>query len=199
MKLATISLLKIAAFVTLSSATALGAKYSVSKKSVEPGGIVTIGGKKVPLSTGSFKLGDDIQKTAKGFALEFKNKVTIYSIVPSINTPVCEEQTHILGESKKIHKGVDLVTVSRDSIDDQKKFAKLGKLTNIKYLSDQKQETFGNTMGLGITGNKFLTRAVIVVDNKGIIRHYQVVPNVSELPDMERAIEIANKLAKGKV
>jgi thioredoxin-dependent peroxiredoxin len=52
--------------------------------------------------------------------------------------------------------------------------------------------------GLQIERNGLLARSVIVVDRNGIIRHLQIVPEITQMPDMERAFEIANKLVDTK-
>jgi len=67
----------------------------------------------------------------------FKGKVTILSVVPSLDTPTCDKQTHILSEENKgLDKTVHLITVSRDLPFAQKRFAKNAKINNITFLSD---------------------------------------------------------------
>jgi thiol peroxidase len=41
-----------------------------------------------------------------------------------------------------------------------------------------------------------LARSVILVDKQGIVRYIQVVPEMTHLPDMEKAFEKATELAK---
>lgn len=117
-------------------------------------------------------------------------------VVPSIDTPVCDEQTHILGESRQLHPAVARVTISRDLPMAQKRFAEEAKLQSIVYVSDYKSGAFGRLSGLLMKGSELLARAVIVVDQSGTVRHLQVVPNVATLPDMERAFAVANSLVK---
>ena len=75
------------------------------------------------------------------------------------------------------------------------RFAKEAKLTDIRYLSDYKRGEFGRSTGLLIEGFELLARAVILVDLKGVIRYIQVVPELTELPDMETAFAEAVRLA----
>lgn len=170
----------------------------VNHKSIRPGTAVKARGNSLRLYKGSIDVGDNFIEKAKGTGLgfDFKNKVTIISIVPSIDTKVCEEQTHILGESKAISPEVDLVTISRDLPMAQMRFAKEAKLTNIRYYSDYKYGKFGKKTGLLIRDKELLTRAVLVLDKKGIIRHRQLVSEITELPDMDKAIEISHSLLK---
>lgn len=172
------------------------ASFGVNQNSIRPGTTVKAGGKSLRLYKGSIEVGDSFIKKALGTGLgfDFKNKVTIVSIVPSIDTKVCEEQTHILGESKEISPEVDLVTISRDLPMAQMRFATEAKLTNIRYYSDYKYGNFGKKTGLLIRDKELLTRGVLVLDKKGIIKYIQIVSEITELPDMKKAIEVSNSL-----
>jgi thiol peroxidase len=128
---------------------------------------------------------------------EERGSVLFLSIVPSLDTLVCEQQTHYLGEKGDMLPGsVKRITISRDTPFAQKRFAKEAKLMNIQYLSDYKQGDFGRSIGLLTEGSMLLARSVILVDKQGIVRHIQVVPELSHLPDMEKAFEKAIELAK---
>ena len=64
-----------------------------------------------------------------------KGKVRIISVVPSLDTPVCEQQTHILSEKNKgLDKMVELVTVSVDTPFAQKRFAQEANISNVTFL-----------------------------------------------------------------
>lgn len=168
-------------------------------QTVEAGTEVAFGQTKLALFKGDkqIKVGDSIFPYIDHFeqAGDLKGKTTIISVVPSVDTPVCEEQTHILGEHKQINQKVLKLTISRDLPMAQKRFAKLAKLTNISYWSDFKQADFGKKSGLLIKEKGLLTRAVIVVDQKGVVQYVQIVPRIDRLPDMEKAIKIANRLS----
>ena len=80
----------------------------------------------------------------------------------------------------------------------QARFAKEAKLENITYYSDFKEAAFGKESGLLIIDNGLLARGVMVVDKEGVIRYMQFVPELTELPNMDKAIAVANDLAKKK-
>ena len=67
---------------------------------------------------------------------------------------------------------------------------------NIEYLSDYKRGDFGRSTGLLAEGSMLLARSVILVDQKGIVRYIQVVPEMSHLPDLDKAFEKAIELTK---
>lgn len=122
----------------------------------------------------------------------FKGKVTILSIVPSLDTPTCEKQTHILSEENKgLDQIANLITISRDLPFAQKRFAKEANIHNIQFLSDYRDAGFGKSTGLLIEENRLLARAVIVLDRDGVIRYLEVVPELAQLPEMEKAFHSA--------
>jgi thiol peroxidase len=126
-----------------------------------------------------------------------KGSILLLSIVPSLDTPVCEEQTHYLGEKgNMLPKEVKRIVISRDTPFAQKRFANEAKLTNLQYLSDYKQGEFARSTGLLTEGLMLLARSVVIVDKEGIVRYIQVVPEMSHLPDMEKAFEKTMELAK---
>lgn len=122
-----------------------------------------------------------------------KGKVTIISVVPSIDTKVCEKQTHILSEE---NGGLDarLITISRDLPFAQKRFAGEAHIGNITFLSDYRDASFGTATGLLIEQSRLLARAVIVLDAQGIIRYLEIVPDLGQLPDMKKAFDFARSL-----
>ena len=125
----------------------------------------------------------------------FQGKVTILSIVPSLDTPTCDKQTHILSEENKgLDKIANLVTISRDLPFAQKRFAKKANINNIQFLSDYRDAGFGRSTGLLIDENRLLARAIIVLDHEGVIRYLEVVPELARLPEMKKAFEFARSL-----
>ena len=125
----------------------------------------------------------------------FKGKVTIMSVVPSLDTPTCDKQTHILSEENKgLDKIANLITVSRDLPFAQKRFAKNAKMKNITFLSDYRDAEFGKKTGLLIKENRLLARAVFVLDQNGIVRYLEIVSELAKLPDMDKAMDFARSL-----
>lgn len=128
---------------------------------------------------------------------DYRGSVLFLSIVPSIDTRVCEEQTHYLGEEgDTLPATVKRVTISRDTPFAQARFAKEAKLEDVWYLSDYKQGDFGRSIGLLMDGSQLLARAVILVDKQGVVQYIQVVPEVTHLPDMAEAFRQAVALNK---
>ena len=182
-------------------------KPPVDRLSVDPGSSVSFRGNKLallgaPLSVGkslpSVQLVDAMTMKDVDLSKE-KGKVLFLSIVPSIDTKVCEAQTHYLGEEgDRLPPEVRRITISRDLPFAQKRFAEEAKLTDIQYLSDYKAGEFGRATGLLVDGLKLLARSVVLVDKAGVVRYIQIVPEIAHLPDMDGAFLKAEELAGEK-
>lgn len=193
-----IILISCLAFLASCASTKKAHNFEVNKDYVKSGSSVTFKGEKLKLHKGRLKVGDNFLSKVKNIGMDFKfnHKVTIINIVPSIDTPVCDVQTHMLGETTKLDKSIDLVTISRDLPMAQARFAKAAKLENIQYFSDYKYGKFGKKTGLLILGEELLTRGIIVLDKKGVIKYLQIVGEITNLPHMELAFSRANELTK---
>jgi thiol peroxidase len=177
---------------------------TIDSESVAPGTQVARQGEKLALTGTGIEVGQRLPATSLIDAATMKpvnlsdnrGSVLFLSIVPSIDTKVCEEQTHYLGEQgDKLPATIKRITVSRDTPFAQARFGKEAKLTDIQYLSDYKEGAFGRSIGLLIDSSRLLARAVILVDKQGIVQYIQVVPDTTHLPDLEKAFAKATALA----
>lgn len=182
-------------------------KPPVDRLSVQPGSAVQRGDKRFPLLGTPISKGDSLPSVRLLDAMTMqevdlsqeRGKVLFLNIVPSLDTPVCDAQTHYLGEEgDKLPDLVQRITISRDTIFAQKRFAKEAKLMDIRYLSDHREGEFGKSTGLLMDGLKLLARAVILVDMDGKVQYIQVVPEMTHMPDMETAFQKAIQLSKEK-
>lgn len=180
-------------------------KIPVDMASVQPGTQVAFKGKPLhllgsPIAVGkplpSVELVDAMSMNDVNLSRE-RGSVLLLSIVPSLDTPVCEAQTHYLGEAgNELPKSIKRILISRDTPFAQNRFAKEAKLTNLEYLSDYKQGDFARPTGLLTEGLMLFARAVIVVDPQGIVQYIQVVPEMSHLPGLEKAFAKAKSWRK---
>lgn len=176
----------------------------MDRDSALPGTTVIARGEQQRLTGTPLKVGMALPATAlidastmqKTDLAGMKGSVLLLSLVPSIDTKVCETQTHYLEEhGTRLQSGIKRITISRDTPFAQMRFAKEAKLTGVTFLSDYKAGIFGHDTGLLLEDNMLLARAVILVDRDGIVRYIQVVPNLAHLPDMEAAFTKAEELA----
>lgn len=182
-------------------------KIAFDQGSAQPGTEVNFRGKPLKLLGDPISVGKPLPSVELLEALTMKEldlskergSVLFLSIVPSLDTPVCEAQTHYLGEEgSRLAVGVRRIVISRDTPFAQKRFSTEAKLGHLQYLSDYKQGDFGRATGLLTEGLMLLARSVVLVDKKGIVQYIQVVPEMTRLPDMEKAFEKATELAKEK-
>ena len=176
---------------------------TVDQGSIEPGSSVAVKQKPFKLLGTPIAVGDtlpsvqlrDANTMKKVDLSKMRGAILFLSIVPSLDTAVCEAQTHYLGEQgDKLPQQIKRITISRDTPFAQKRFAKEAKLTDLQYLSDHGEAAFGRSTGLLIDDLMLLSRSVILVDGEGKVRYIQVVPDITHLPDMETAFEKAQEL-----
>ena len=180
------------------------ADMPVAKDSAQAGAgnTVTLKGNALPLAGEAVEVGKPLPSAVVSTTdlkplnlADASGKVRIISVVPSLDTPVCDAQTHELSEKNGgLDKNVELITVSMDLPFAQSRFAKEAKISNVTFVSDYNAREFGNNNGLLIQPLGLLARAVIVTDKDNIVRYVQVVPEVTALPDMQEAMRVARGL-----
>src|SRR5947209_4888579 len=116
------------------------------------------------------------------------NKTRIFSVVPSLDTPVCDAQTKRFNEEAARLKDVDIYTVSMDLPFAQKRFCNSFALDNVKMLSDHRDASFGTAYGTLIKELRILSRAIFVVGPDDKLKHVEYVPDVGSYPNYEAAL-----------
>ena len=123
-----------------------------------------------------------------------KGKIKIVSIVPQLNTPTCDEQTHRFSEKNGgLDKQLDIITISTNTAQAQYNFAQKAKIGNLMFLSDNPDYNFGKKTGLLIDGMGVLRRTVLVADEKNVIRYVDFVRG-GGLPNIKGALNAARKV-----
>ena len=119
------------------------------------------------------------------------NKVRVFSVVPSLDTPVCDAQTKRFNEEAARLSGVDIYTVSMDLPFAQKRWCSAFGVDNIRMLSDHRNGSFGEHYGTLIKELRIESRAIFVVDGQNKLRHVEYVKEVADHPDYEAALAYA--------
>ena len=123
---------------------------------------------------------------------DFDGKVKVISVVPSIDTPVCEQETRTFNEkAASLGDGVVILTVSVDTPMAQKRFCAAHGIEQVHMLSDFKDHKFGPAYGVRMKETGLLARQVFIVDKDNKITYTQLVPEVADLPDFDQAINAA--------
>lgn len=118
-------------------------------------------------------------------------KARLFSVVPSLDTPVCSQQTKKFDEALGAYQDrLACYTVSLDMPFAQKRFCSAENIGNMQTLSDVHNHSFGQNYGVLIEGLPLplLSRAVFVVDRAGKVAYAEYVPEVTSHPNYESAL-----------
>ncbi|MBO1513453.1 thiol peroxidase [Metabacillus bambusae] len=118
-----------------------------------------------------------------------KGKIRLISIVPSIDTGVCDAQTRRFNEDAANLSNVEVLTISVDLPFAQKRWCGSNGLENVKTLSDHRDLSFGEAYGVHIKELRLLARAVFVIDSNDKIAYVEYVSEATNHPNYEAAIE----------
>lgn len=119
--------------------------------------------------------------------------VRLISVVPSLDTGVCDAQTRKFNEEAGELQHVTVLTISVDLPFAQKRWCGSAGLDDVVALSDHRELSFGKAFGVAIEEMRLLARAVFVVDSNGIITYAEYVDEVTNHPNYEAALEAAEK------
>jgi thiol peroxidase len=163
---------------------------------------VTFKGKPVTLVGNEVKVGDtapDFKVLANDLSevtlADTKGYVRLISVVPSIDTGVCDAQTRRFNEEAAKLENVKVLTISVDLPFAQKRWCGANGIENVQTLSDHRDVSFGQAYGVLIKELRLLTRAVFVIDSNDKVTYVEYVPEATNHPNYEAAIEAA-KAAK---
>jgi len=117
--------------------------------------------------------------------------VRIVSVVPSLDTPVCDAQTKRFNDAAIGMPNVEVLTVSMDLPFAQKRWCGAFAVDKVKMLSDHKDASFGSNYGTLIKELRIESRAVFVIDRNNRVCHAEYVKEVADHPDYEAALRAA--------
>lgn len=120
----------------------------------------------------------------------------LYSVVPSLDTPVCSRQTQRFdAEVAAFGDAVAAYAVSVDTPYAAGRFCRGKEVGNLVALSDYRPErSFGNAWGVLVEESGELCRAVFVVDAAGTVVHAEITPEIVDHPDYEAALAAVRAL-----
>lgn len=164
--------------------------------------VVTLGGNPVTLLGKEIKTGDKapeftaIKTDNSNITLgDLQNKIKIISVVPSVDTGVCELQTINFNETAtELGEDVIVVTISMDLPFAQKRFCGAHGINDSIVVSDHKDASFGLNYGFLMEESRLLSRGVVIIDRKDIVQYVEYVSETSNHPNYDKAIEEAKKL-----
>jgi thiol peroxidase len=165
-------------------------------------GAVTFKGKPVTLVGPEIQVGQRapdfnlLDSTMKERTLsQSKDKVKLFSVVYSLETPVCDLQTRTFEEQAGKFPNVVVYAVSMDLPFGQARYNKEHNIRNLITLSDYRDASFGMAYGVLIKETRLLARAIFIVDADDFVRYVEYVKEVTQAPDYDKAIEALKNVA----
>ncbi|WP_291116872.1 thiol peroxidase [Flavobacterium sp. UBA6135] len=122
---------------------------------------------------------------------DYRGRKVVLNIFPSIDTTVCATSVRKFNELASKLENTKVLCISRDLPFAQKRFCGSEGLENIENLSDFIDGNFGTTYGLTIKDgifNGLHARAIVVIDEKGIISHTELVPEIAQEPNYDKVL-----------
>ena len=163
-------------------------------------GVVTFAGNPIALLDKEVKVGDK----APAFTLldnglgektlaDYAGKVKVISVVPSLDTGVCDAQTRWFNQNvSKLGETVVVLTVSVDLPFAQKRWCGAAGIDQVETLSDHRDLSFGENYGFILEGLRLLSRGIVVIDKDDVVRYVEYVPEVTSAVNFDAA-EAATK------
>jgi thioredoxin-dependent peroxiredoxin len=126
---------------------------------------------------------------------DYAGKVKLISVVPSIDTGVCDAQTRRFNEeAAKLGENVVVLTLSVDLPPAQARWCGAAGVDKVVMLSDYKDVSFGEAYGVLIKELRLLMRSIFVIDANDTVQYAEYLPEMTEHPNYEAALEATRKL-----
>ncbi len=122
---------------------------------------------------------------------DFTGKKVVYNIFPSVNTGVCANSVRNFNEKAAGAEGTVVLCISKDLPFAQGQFCGAEGIENVVMLSDFRS-TFAEDNGLLMTDGPLkglCSRVVIVTDQDGKIVYTEQVPEITQEPNYEAALD----------
>ncbi|MBD8016549.1 thiol peroxidase [Microbacterium sp. APC 3898] len=122
-------------------------------------------------------------------------KIRLVSVVPSLDTGVCSDQTKRFSEeAASLGDDVEVLTISADLPFAQKRWTEINKVDAITTLSDHRDLSFGEAYGVTMQELRLLARSIFVIDGNDKIAYVEYVPEGTDHPDYEKALNAVKEL-----
>lgn len=170
---------------------------------MERKGVVTIKGNPLTLVGPELKIGDKapefsvVDKELKDVHLkDFAGKVKLISVTPSLDTPVCDMQARRFNqEAAGLPEEVVVLNISMDLPFAIGRFCATAGIDMVKTLSDHREASFGTAYGVLTKELRLLARSIFIIDKGNTIRYIEIVPELTNHPDYDKAFDAVKRLA----
>ncbi|WP_274307724.1 thiol peroxidase [Solibacillus daqui] len=126
-----------------------------------------------------------------------EGKVRLFSVVPSLDTGVCDQQTRKFNEAAaELGDNVIIYTVSMDLPFAQRRWCGAAGIDKVVTVSDHRDASFGEAYGVHMKELRLLARSIFVVDENGKVAYVEYVSEGTTHPNYEAALEAVKELSK---
>lgn len=122
---------------------------------------------------------------------DYSGKKVVLNIFPSIDTAVCATSVRKFNEQASKLENTVVLCISDDLPFAHKRFCGAEGLNNVISLSEMKSKDFGDKYGVRMTDGPLqglLSRAVVVLNEKGNVIYTEQVADITQEPNYEKAI-----------
>lgn len=124
---------------------------------------------------------------------DYAGKKKLISIVPSLDTPVCATSTIKFNKAAKADPDLVVLIVSSDLPFAASRFCTGEKLENVITLSMMRDKDFAKDYGVLIADGPLAgltARAVVALDGNDKVLYTQLVPEITDEPDYDKALAV---------
>lgn len=128
---------------------------------------------------------------------DLTGKIVIMNIFPSIDTAVCSMSVRTFNSRIARFSNTILLAISLDLPFAHQRFCETEGIKNVVPASELRNRGFGEAYGLRMTDGPLaglLARAVIILDETGIVRYTQLVPDIAQEPGYEAVFDALNNI-----
>ncbi len=126
---------------------------------------------------------------------DYAGKVKVISVIPSIDTGVCSDQTRRFNQEAAGLKDTVVLTVSVDLPFALGRFCGSEGIDGTETLSTHRDMRFADDYGVHDTDWRICQRAVFVLDRDNVLRYAEYVPVIGNEVDFDAALATARQLA----
>ncbi|PQP91077.1 thiol peroxidase [Paenibacillus sp. AR247] len=126
---------------------------------------------------------------------DYAGKIKLISVVPSLDTGVCDAQTRRFNEEAAgLGDDVIVLTISADLPFAQERWCAAAGIDRVVTLSDHKEMSFGDAYGVHIKEFRLDMRSIFVVDKNDKITYVEYLKEMAEHPNYENAVAAVKEL-----
>lgn len=122
---------------------------------------------------------------------DLKGKKVVLNIFPSLDTAVCASSVRKFNAELNKLSNTIVLCISRDLPFAHKRFCEVEGLANVVSASEFKNKNFADAYNVEMTSGPLLSlfaRSIVVIDETGKVVYTELVPEITQEPDYDKAL-----------